>query len=217
MHPHPTTTSSDRSPPDGLALTRLDPADYGRAPWKNGGGVTIEIAARYRDDAVAGSWNGLVWRLGRTAIVTPAPFSDLSGHDRQQVVVAGRGLVLDTPGGEIDLREPFRPMGYDGGLSIVSRLEDGPVEVVNLIADRNLARIAIAVLQEGSALFLQPGTHIVYAASGPLAFEVEGTPTPLAHDQALRIDAARPLKLRGEAGRGLIASIYPATSEAPSA
>ncbi|WP_332681027.1 HutD/Ves family protein [Bosea sp. (in: a-proteobacteria)] len=217
MRQHPTTTSSDRPPIDGLALTRLDPADYGRAPWKNGGGVTIDIAALYRDGAVAGSWNGLVWRLGRTAIVAPAPFSDLSGHDRQQVVVTGRGLVLDTPEGEIDLREPFRPTGYDGGLSIVSRLEDGPVEVVNLIADRNLARVALAVLHEGSALFLQPGTHIVYAAAGPIAFEVDGAATPLAHDQALRIDAARPLKLRGEAGRGLIASIYPTTTETPSA
>ncbi|WP_332700276.1 HutD/Ves family protein [Bosea sp. (in: a-proteobacteria)] len=217
MHQHPTTTPSDRPPTEGLALTRLDPADYGRAPWKNGGGVTIDIAALYRDDAAAGSWTGLVWRLGRTAIVTPAPFSDLSGHDRQQVVVTGRGLVLDTPEGEIDLREPFRPTGYDGGLSIVSRLEEGPVEVVNLIADRNLARIGLAVLQEGSALFLQPGTHIVYAAAGPVAFEVDGTATPLAHDQALRIDATRPLKLRGEAGRGLIASIYPTASETPPA
>lgn len=214
MPPPPKTTTSDSSGPDGLALTLLDPAEYSRAPWKNGGGVSIDIAARYRDFAAMGSGEGLVWRLGRTSISAAAPFSDYAGHDRQQVVVTGRGLVLETPDGELSLREPFRPIGYDGGLSIVSRLEDGPVEVVNLIADRSMARIALGVLQEGSALFLQPGTHIVYAAAGPLALEVEGAATPLAHDQGLRIEAARPLKLRGEAGRGLIASIYPASPDA---
>jgi len=199
---------------DEIALTRLDPASYARAPWKNGGGVTIDIAALYSEGAAPGSWSNVIWRLGRTAIVTPAPFSDLSGHDRQQVVVAGRGLVLDTPGGEIDLREPFRPVGYDGGLLIVSRLEDGPVEVVNLIADRQRARIALSVLSEGSVILLQPGTHIVYAATGPVAIAVESNAFALAHDHALRIDAGRPVKLHGEGGRGLIASIYSPAPEA---
>lgn len=194
---------------DDLVLTHLDPAGYGRAPWKNGGGITIDIASEYRDGAAAGAWTGMVWRFGRTAITAPAPFSDLSGHDRQQVVVAGSGLVLETPDGEIDLREPFRPVGYDGGLSIVSRLEDGPVEVVNLIADRTQAQIGLAVLQAGSMLILQPGTHLIYAAAGPVALVVDELAAPLASDHALRIDALRSVTLHGEAGRGLLASIYP--------
>ncbi len=198
---------------EGLVLTPLEPAGYGRAPWKNGGGITIDIASEYRDGAAAGSWTGMVWRFGRTAIGTPAPFSDLSGHDRQQVVVAGRGLVLETPAGEIDLREPFRPVGYDGGLAIVSRLEEGPVEVVNLIADRTQAQIALAVLQEGSTLILQPGTHLVYAAAGPLAIAVDELAVALAAEHALRIDARRSVKLHGEAGRGLLASVYPCAAE----
>jgi environmental stress-induced protein Ves len=194
---------------EGLALTPLDPADYIRTPWKNGGGVTVDIASEHDRDAARGGWSGLVWRLGRTAIVTPAPFSDLSGHDRRQVVVAGRGLVLETSEGEIDLREPFHPVGYDGGLKILSRLEDGPVEVVNLIADRARASIALGVLCESVALTLQPGIHVVYAAAGPLAIALDGLTFPLPSDHALRIDARRPAALRGEGGRGLVASIFP--------
>ena len=38
-----------------------------------------------------GSWDGMIWRFGRTAIVTPGPFSDLSGFDRQQVLVVRFG------------------------------------------------------------------------------------------------------------------------------
>lgn len=193
---------------EGLALTPLDPADYGRAPWKNGGGVTIDIASDHDEGGAPGSWTGMVWRFGRTAIVTPAPFSDLAGHDRQQVVVAGRGLVLETPAGEIDLREPFVPVGYDGGLDIVSRLEDGPVEVVNLIADRRKARIALAVLPQGGEIALQPGIHLIYAAAGPLAARLDGCNLALASDHAVRLDALRASSLRGEGGRGLVASIF---------
>jgi environmental stress-induced protein Ves len=67
-------------------ITPLDPAGYRRTPWKNGGGVTVDIAEH--EDA---------WRFGRTPITTSGPFSDYSGFDRAQVLVAGRGLVLQTP------------------------------------------------------------------------------------------------------------------------
>ena len=57
---------------------RLDPKAYRRTPWKNGGGVTIDIADDYAPGAAPGSWSGMLWRLGHTQIVEPAPFSDLS-------------------------------------------------------------------------------------------------------------------------------------------
>ena len=80
---------------DRALITRLDPGRYLRTPWKNGGGVTLDIAFARR-----------VWRFGRTSIAAPGPFSDYTGFDRMQVLVAGRGLVLETPDGEIDVRRP---------------------------------------------------------------------------------------------------------------
>ena len=35
----------------------------------------------------------MLWRLGRTEIVTPAPFSDLPGYDRILTVIGGRSLL----------------------------------------------------------------------------------------------------------------------------
>src|SRR5437868_6799819 len=145
-------------------IQRLTPADYRRTPWKNGGGTTIDIAER----------DG-VWRFGRTPITTPGPFSDYAGFDRVQVLVAGRGLVLETPDGEIDVRQPFVPVRFAGETPIVSRLEAGPLEVVNLIGDRAKVRIDIRILDDDHSLRLGPGMHIIYNPLGESLLDVGGT------------------------------------------
>jgi len=177
-------------------ITLLDPAQYRRTPWKNGGGTTIDIADE-----------GDVWRFGRTPITAPGPFSDYAGFDRLQVLVAGRGLVLETPNGEIDVRTPFKPVRFTGETPIKSRLEAGPVEVVNLIGARAAVRIDLKVLQAGHKLALPAGTHIAYCADGGATLEGGIDVHLLAADHALRIDAARPTMIACTAGMLLLGSV----------
>jgi environmental stress-induced protein Ves len=177
-------------------ITRLDPADYRRTPWKNGGGITVDIAE-----------DGDVWRFGRTPITAPGPFSDYAGFDRLQVLVAGRGLVLQTPDGEIDVRTPLKPVRFAGETPIVSRLESGPVEVVNLIGARAKVRIDLQVLQAGASLGRGAGTHIVYAASGPAALTIEREAHRLPADHALRIESAQPTMIACTEGVLLLGSV----------
>lgn len=179
-----------------MTITLLDPAQYITTPWKNGGGVTVDIAVE-----------GDVWRLGRTPIVAAGPFSDYGGFDRVQVLVAGSGLVLKTPEGEIDVRQPFRPVRFAGETPIVSRLESGPVEVVNLIGNRASVRIDIEVLDEGRSLRLGPGTHIVYNPLGESALDVGGSHHVLAGDHGLRLEMADGTVLAGRGGCLLVASV----------
>ena len=177
-------------------ITLLDPAHYLRTPWKNGGGTTVDIA-----------FSGDVWRFGRTPIVQPGPFSDYTGYDRVQVLVSGSGLVLETPQGEIDVRQPFRPVHFTGETRIASRLEAGPVEVVNLIGARAQVKIDIAVLDEDRTLLLQPGTHIAYSPHGEATLAVQGDERRLAADHALRLDITEPTRLSGVVGCLLVGSI----------
>lgn len=173
-----------------MQTMRLDPAAYRRTPWKNGGGITVDIADAYRAGAQAGSWDGMLWRLGRTEIVAPGPFSDLSGYDRILTVIGGRGLVLEVEdGAALDVREPFRPVRFRGEERITSRLEAGPVAVLNLIADRRRHAIDVAILQGGEARPLDVGITIIYALAGS-ALAVDGTSFLLSPDEALRIDGA---------------------------
>jgi environmental stress-induced protein Ves len=149
----------------------------------------------------------VIWRLGRTGIVTAAPFSDLTGYDRIQAVVVGRGLVLETPDGTIDVRAPLRPVRFRGETKISSRLEAGPVEVVNLIGDRAAVRLDMAFLAAGEARALGPGSHVAYAPTGPIALICDGSRHDMPAQHGLRIDMTQAATLRCDAGLALIASI----------
>ena len=193
----------------GIALTPLDPGGFRRTPWKNGGGVAIDIAESHLPGIPPGSWEGMVWRFGRTAIVTPAPFSDLRGFDRHQVLVSGRGLVLDTPDGEIDVRKPFTPVRFAGETPIHSRLEAGPVEVVNLIGDRARVSLGLACLAGGETMDCPAGLHIAYAATTACDLLIDGEACSVEPDHALRIEAAERFTVTGRDGTIIIASILP--------
>ena len=192
----------------GVRFTTIDPAAFRHSPWKNGGGVTIDVAESMLPGFAPGSWEGLVWRFGRTAIVTPAPFSDLSGYDRQQVLVSGSGLVLETPGGEIDVRQPFMPVRFAGETPIVSRLEAGPVEVVNLLGDRSRVSIDLSCLGAGVTKSCPAGVHIIYAATMRCDLAIDGNACEIASGHALRIDAGESFTVASRFGTAIVASIF---------
>ena len=187
-----------------MFVTRLDPTTYRRTPWKNGGGMTVDIADAYRADAVPGDWSAMLWRLGRTEIVATGPFSDLFGYDRILTVIGGRGLTLRIEGGAaLDVREPFRPVRFRGEDRITSQLEAGPVAVLNLIGDRRHA-IDVAVLGGVAGRSLGAAINIIYApAESTVVLGAERY--RLAADAALRLDG--PGELRVESGRVILATI----------
>src|SRR5262245_54627473 len=169
-------------------VARLDPKAYRRTPWKNGGGVTVDIAWDYAAGAEPGSWSGMLWRLGRTEIVAEGPFSDLSGYDRILTVIGGRGLVLQIEGGPaLDVRAPFRPVRFRGEDRITSRLEAGPVAVLNLIANRAHS-IDVVMLAAGDTRPLDADIGIAYALEDSIV-TLDGDHS-LAADEALQRDGA---------------------------
>ena len=106
------------------------------------------------------------------------------------MLVAGRGLVLDTPDGEIDVRLPLRPVRFAGETRIVSRLEAGPVEVVNLMGDRSHVGIDLTVLKAGETRRLGAGLHIAYCPTGPARLRLQDEEHALRADGGLRIEGA---------------------------
>jgi len=103
-------------------------SDYVEMPWRNGGGVTLEIA---RDPAAGPKFD---WRLSLATIERSGPFSNFAGYLRALAFVSGAGcilsgieaqpLVLDTPG---------QFAIFPGATQVMSDLVDGPCCDFNLM------------------------------------------------------------------------------------
>jgi uncharacterized protein len=183
----------------------IAPEDHRRIPWKNGRGELVVIDCEGGD-----SWQnmGVAWHFGRTAIIEEGPFSDYTGYERLQVVTKGAGLVLVAPDHEIDLRLPMHPRRYDGGTPIRTLLKMGPVEVVNLIADRARFDIDLRVGRAGAEMACKFGRHIVYAPVGAAQVEIDGRTCTLKEDHALRLRTASGTKVTVQDSQVVIGSIH---------
>lgn len=190
-----------------MKTTLLKSEDYARSPWKNGGGIFTDIADAHRADAPVKNWDSLLWRFASTPIVAPGPFSHMPGIDRLQMVVSGHGLVLKAPGGEFDEREPFTTVRFTGELAIVTELEAGPVEVVNLMARRDAVEIDLEALREPGDRQLTAGTHLVYAPRGDCRIRLDGEDFTIPVNGTLKVELTAASQLALVSGLVVLGSI----------
>ena len=190
-----------------LRTIRLDPQSYRRTPWKNGGGVTIDIAGEHRPGADPAGWDGMIWRFGRTRIERPGPFSDLSGYDRILAVAQGGGLVLHPEGhAPLDVRTPFAPVRFPGEWKITSELTEGPIGVINLIADRTRCAIDLAFPRAGASASISDARCILLALDDAI-LDIGVRHTALRRDFALSVAADAGVDFVLRSGRVALASI----------
>ncbi|MCG2643679.1 MULTISPECIES: HutD family protein [Bradyrhizobium] len=190
-----------------MKTTLLNAEDYTRAPWKNGGGVFTDIADAHRPGTVVKNWDSLLWRFASTPIVAPGPFSHMPDIDRLQMVIGGRGLVLKAGGQELDEREPFTTVRFTGEMEIVTELEAGPVEVVNLMARRGAAEIELVALKEPGERPLPAGTHLVYALSRDCDIQLKCEEFLVPGGSTLKIELTEASRLTLVSGLAVLASI----------
>lgn len=105
--------------------------EYRAAPWRNGGGVTYEIARE------PPGGDAFTWRLSLARIDRDGPFSDFSGYQRALTLVSGGGCRLVFGGAQQgsarELTEPGTTALFDGGAAVSCELLAGPSEDLNLM------------------------------------------------------------------------------------
>ena len=99
-------------------------------PWKNGGGITRNIALANLGEQTA-------WRLSRADVATDGAFSSFAGLERILTMVSYTGMVLHHQGGALDA-DPWQPVRFGGELKEFSGLIDGPLTDLNLMFDPSL-------------------------------------------------------------------------------
>lgn len=123
----------------------LSARDFIVQPWKNGAGVTTEIAVA----PPGATLEDFDWRLSMARVAAAGPFSMFGGIDRSLGLLEGAGLVLHATGrGAVDLRPGAHPAVFPGDEPVTATLVGGPILDLNLMSRRGrwrhlLSRVAV--------------------------------------------------------------------------
>jgi len=169
--PHP--PGRHTSPP---ALRRLRAADARRVPWRNGRGVTEELALA--PPGASFERGDFDWRIARAAVEEAGPFSAFPGFERVLVVVQGAGLLLEHGAAAPPARvTPLVPYRFSGDWATTATPLDGPVADFNVLARRGVVRADVEILRPVAPLLHEwpgDGDFLVHVLSGTLALRGVG-------------------------------------------
>lgn len=130
------------------------------APWRNGGGVTRELAAQ-PDGA---DWS---WRISVAEVAASGPFSCFPGVQRWFAVLGGHGVDLRVAGAHHRLTSESAPFEFDGEVAVDCQLLDGATQDLNLMVRRDSASGRMARLGGPQRFVAAAATAFaVYAARG---------------------------------------------------
>lgn len=145
-------------------IARLTPDAYRRMPWKNGDGMTTEIARAETGDG------NFLWRLSIADVVRDGPFSRFPDHERLIAVVEGAGMALSVGGGPaVSLGLLDGALRFDGAAETQCRLLDGPIRDLNLMVDRRHGSGGLHILRDGARWPAEGTTVLVHVLSGTAA------------------------------------------------
>jgi environmental stress-induced protein Ves len=149
-------------------LRLLRAHDYRRMAWKNGGGITTEIA---RGPAQGDAFD---WRISIAEIAQDGDFSIFPEVDRELMLLDGGGVELligdEAP---VSLERRYQKHSFPGEAPVSCRLLDGPTRDFNVMVRRGRynAELLARPLVGAQLLFPAAGTSwLIHVANGHAAF-----------------------------------------------
>ncbi|GAB3833264.1 HutD family protein [Kribbella italica] len=111
-----------------------------RVAWRNGAGLTTELAG---DPPGGGSAAEFAWRVSLAEVTEDCDFSLFPDVDRTIVLVEGEALSLELQGIE-HILTPYEPFRFDGAIEVRCRVA-GPTRDLNVMTRRGQAHATVAV------------------------------------------------------------------------
>jgi len=162
-------------------LHRVDLAACVPEPWRNGGGTTRELLA----------WpqaTGWLLRVSVATIDRDGPFSPFPGVQRWFAVLAGAGVRLKLPHGDVVLTPADAPIEFDGEDAPHCHLLDGTTQDLNVMAQRGTGVAALRMAAPGSRVEGDLRWRALYAAE-PAQLDVDDRTEPVGAGTLLWSDA----------------------------
>jgi environmental stress-induced protein Ves len=177
-----------------LHLTRLPAAGRVQSPWKNGGGVTWQVASEPPGASFEFADFEFDWRISLARVAADGPFSSFPGVDRILTVLEGAMRLSVAGRAPLVLDQTAAPYSFPGDADCAAELIE-PVTDLNLMVRRDSFRAEVETVhvQAETPLALDGDTVILLVASGEVEIAAgDGGVERLSQHDALRIDAPLP-------------------------
>ncbi|HLI11438.1 MAG TPA: HutD family protein [Alphaproteobacteria bacterium] len=191
-------------------LRLLGPNDYRSMRWRNGGGVTAELAS------APGAGGRFLWRVSIAEVAQSGPFSNFTGYDRIITLLSGEGMALDFSGAAEPVRiaDRLAPVPFSGDWATTCRLFGGPVRDFNVMVDRERAAAKVTALgsiPRAEWRNADGDITLLYAIRGGFACHAEKSPidrVPPGYSLLWTRDATAPVLRPGEDAEALLVEIF---------
>ncbi|TDR48428.1 hypothetical protein DFR29_10148 [Tahibacter aquaticus] len=198
-----------------MRIRRLDSSHYRRMVWKNGGGITTEIA---RSPAAGDDFD---WRISIAEIAQDGDFSIFPDVDRELMLLDGGGIELLIGSEEnVILDTRYRKHAFPGEAPVSCRLLDGPTRDFNVMVRRGRCRAELLArtIVGPQLLFPAVATNwLIHVASGEAICKDRPDIAAAAAGDTLLIEfeqrAAQPLVLNGS-GEWVMVRLVDSAAEA---
>jgi environmental stress-induced protein Ves len=151
-------------------------------PWKNGRGVTRELALWPRGATLSRA--DFDWRISCAPVDEPGPFSSVPGVERILVVTEGAGCELvhgsHAPRARLRRLAPYR---FSGDWETTAELPHGPISDFNVMFQPARVRASVEALVLGARRLreaLRAGQAFVHVLAGACTARVTGAEEPFA-------------------------------------
>jgi len=181
----------------------VKPSDFRAMPWKNGGGITTELAI---EPETATLETGFLWRLSMADVRADGPFSAFPDYERTIMLLKGKGIELDFNGnGRKRLEKPYEPVMFPGKWHAAGHLLDGPCRDFNVITHKGLTHKVCILRPDPRAVLPAAPTLLIFCAQGKARITPSGN--VLGHHDLLRLDDAGVVEISAEAPETLVVAI----------
>ncbi|HEY8026928.1 MAG TPA: HutD family protein [Burkholderiaceae bacterium] len=135
--------------------------DLHAVPWKNGGGVTRELACF----PPGAGFDDFTWRISIADVNATGPFSSFPGIDRIITLLDGDGMRLEFSDCKLHgLTEKLLPFSFPGEAQVHAELVGAPSRDFNLMLRRGRATGRVDVLRASG--IIASNNMLIYCVGG---------------------------------------------------
>ncbi|THF59148.1 HutD/Ves family protein [Ollibium composti] len=143
-------------------------AEFRAMPWKNGLGVTREVA-------LGGDAATFDWRVSIATVGASGPFSAFPGIDRTIAVLKGEGMLLNVDGARHELLAAGEPFSFAGEAKVHADCIGGETTDLNIMTRRaSFAHVMTRRRPAEPFTFTGPAGLTFLICNGPFRLEIAG-------------------------------------------